>query len=189
MSLKDEINYVKEELTSDEKLLESAFRLERIYKKHKVKIWAVVALLVIGFGGKALWGAYRDYQLSKANDAYLTLQKHPDDKAAQETLKSANPRLWALYLYARAVKSGDAKALDAIPVGDDALLKDLITYHRAVLGSRPGDSRYYADLSRVEKAYEALKAGHKDEARQLLSAIAENSPLAPIARLLRHATL
>ena len=189
MSLKDEINYVKEELSGDEKLLESAFRLERLYKKHKRKIWVAGALLVLGFGGQALYGVYRDYRLAQANEALLILQKQPEDRAALERLKSDNPRLYALYTYAKAVEKGQAKALEALETSGDPLLKDLSRYHVSVLSEQAGDSRYYTDLSRVEKAYLALKAGKKAEAKTQLALVSENSPVAPIARLLRHYTI
>ena len=188
MSLKDEMNYVKEELTSDEKLLESAFRLERLYKKHKVKIWAVVLLLVLGFGGNALYGLYQENRLEEANRALLALQKNPADTAALKQLESNNPRLYALYRYSVAVDQGKAAALKPLESSGDPL-GDLVRYHEAVLSNRPGDSRYYHDLSLVEKAYEALKAGKKEVARSQLSLVGENSPVAGIARLLRHSTL
>jgi len=68
-------------------------------------------------------------------------------------------------------------------------LKDLSRYHVSVLSEQAGDSRYYTDLSRVEKAYLALKAGKKAEAKTQLALVSENSPVAPIARLLRHYTI
>lgn len=188
MSLKDEINYVKEELSSDEKLLESAFRLERLYKKHKVKIWAVVILLVVGFGGNALYGVYQDHRLEQANRALLTLEKNPADTAALKELESNNPKLYALYRYSVAVDQGKAEALKPLESSGDPL-GDLVRYHEAALSNRPGDSKYYHDLSLVEKAYEALKAGKKEVARSQLALVGENSPVAGIARLLRHSTL
>ena len=189
MSLKDEVKYVKEELSSDEKLLESAFRLDRIYKKHKIKIWAVVLAIVLGFGGKAAYDSYREYRISQANEALLKLEKNPADTKALDELKSDNPKLYALYTYAQAVKKKDVGALKPLAASEDPLLADLARYHEAVLKDKAGDSRYYHDLSLVEKAYLALKAGNKDEARRQLALVSEASPVAGIARLLRHYTL
>ncbi len=189
MSLKDDVKYVKEELSSDEKLLESAFRLERFYKKNKIAIWALVAVVILGFGGKAAYGAYQERQLAQANEALLKLEKNPADKAALETLKSDNPKLYALYTYAQAVQAGKVEPLKPLAASKDPLLSDLVRYHEAVLQKRAGDSKYYHDLSLVEKAYLALKAGKKEEARSQLTLISEASPVAGIARLLRHYTL
>ena len=46
MSIKDDVKYVKTELSGDEKVLESAFKLETLYKKYKFVIWGAAAALV-----------------------------------------------------------------------------------------------------------------------------------------------
>jgi hypothetical protein len=189
VSLKDDVKFVKEELSSDEKLLESAFRLEKLYKKHRIKIFTLLGVIILGFGGQAAYSAYQDHRRSVANDALIRLDKDPGDQTALEELKSNNPRLYALYRYSLAVESGKSEALGESAASGDPLLEDLSRYHQAVLAARPGESRYYPDLSKVEKAFAALKAGKKEEARRALALIGENSPVAGIARLLRHSTL
>jgi hypothetical protein len=189
VSLKDDVHYVKEELSSDEKILESAFRLEKFYKKHRVTIFALLALILLGWGGKIAYDAYRDHQLALANDALLQLEKNAENPQALAELKSANPRLYALYRYSVAVDQEKPDLLKETAGSDDPRLSDLSRYHEAVLVSKAGTSRYYQDLAKVEQAYLALKAGKKEEAKRLLALIGENSPVAGIARLLRHATL
>ncbi len=52
MSLKDNVDYVKEELNSEEKFLESFVKVERFYNKNKIIIITVIVVLialVIGF--------------------------------------------------------------------------------------------------------------------------------------------
>lgn len=189
MSIKDELNYVKDELSSDEKLLENAFKLERIYKKHKIKIWAVGVLLVLGLGGKALISTYQEHKLSKANEALMTLINKPDDKTALSELKSNNPKLYNLYIYSTSVDKKSIKGLESISKSSDELLKDLSSYHINILKSKAGNSKYYSDLSTLEKAYEALKSGKKNEAKTMLSMIGENSPVAGVAQYMKHYTV
>ena len=189
MSIKDEIDYVKSELSSDEKILENAFKLERIYKKHKIKIWSIVAIIVVGFGANAISKAYSEHKLSKANEALTILMKNPNDKSALDELKSQNPKLYRLYLYSQAVDNKDKKSLKSLSTTDDKLLSDLSNYHLKVIDSKAGDSRYYSDLSTLEKAYIALKNGKKREAKTLLTMIDENSPLASVAKYLKHYTI
>ena len=45
MSIQSDINYVKSELSADEKVLESALKIETLYKKNKVLIWGVVVVV------------------------------------------------------------------------------------------------------------------------------------------------
>ena len=189
MSLKDDVKFVKEELSSDEKILESAFRLEKFYRKHRFKIYALLALIVLGWGGKVAYDGYQDHKKTVANQALLVLEKNPSDRKALEELKNNNPRLYQLYLYSTAVDQGKPELLKETAASGDARLTDLSRYHEAVLAAKAGDSRYYQDLSRIEKAYLALKAGKKEEARTLLALIGENSPVAGVARLLRHAAM
>ncbi len=189
MSIKDELEYVKEELSSDEKLLENAFRLERFYKKHKIKIWTILIVLVGGFGGKAVFDAYKEHQLNVANQAFLTLQADSNNKTALEELKSSNPKLYSLYLYSTAIKKGDVKILEKLANSKDEILMDVAKYHIDILKNSPGDSKYYKELATLEKAYEYIKAKKIQKAKELLSLIDLNSPLANIANLLKHLTI
>jgi hypothetical protein len=189
LSIKDEIKYVKEELSSDEKLLENAFKIERFYKKHKIKIWAVLILLIVVFGGRAIYNAYYEHKLNLANSALLQLQSNPKNSTALNQLKDNNPKLYELFIYSQAIKDKDIKSLKKLTSSKDSLILDVTKYHLAVLKNRAGDSKYYKDLSIIEKAYEDIKAGKKDKAREALSLIDVNSPLSNIAKLLRHSIL
>jgi len=189
VSLKDDVKYVKEELGSDEKILESAFRLEQFYRKYRKTIWGVLALILLAWGGTAGYDAYQYHRITLANEALLALEKNPADAKALAELKADNPRLYALYRYSRGVEERKPELLKEAAASGDDRIRDLAAYHEAVLADKAGDSRYYADLAKVEKAYLALEAGKKEEARSLLSLIAENSPVAGVARLLRHAAI
>ena len=189
MSIKDELQHVKEELSGDEKILESAFKLERIYKKYKILIWGILLLLIVGFGGNAAWGAYQQSKLASANDAFLTLQKDPKDSAALAKLKANNPKLLALFQLHQALASGSVDALKTLESNRDPIVSDVAKYHVGVLSGHPVDSVYYHDLSVIEEAYADLKAGNKSAAKDKLSLISETSPVAKIAQLLKHATL
>ncbi len=189
MSLKDQAGFVKEALSGDEKILESAFKLEKLYKKHKLKLWSAVVLLVLFFGARAGMQAYRNATLHSANEALLTLQKNPNDTTALATLKEKNTKLYELFSYMQAVKSKDAAALKKLHTSSDEILADISTYHAALLESKVSDSKYYQELALVEEAFEALKNGKKEIAKQKLSLVGENSPVSSIARLLKHYTI
>ncbi len=188
MSLKDDINAVKQELSGDEKLLEQAFHLEKFFKKNKKIIIASAILLIGAFIGYKVYNYMQYSKLEKANSALLTLDKNPTDKVALEKLKENNPKLYTLYIYSKAANSGDAKALEAIKSNDE-FLKDVINYHAGVARNKATDSEYYKNLSKIEKAYELIKAGKKSEAKDILITIPKNSAVAAVARLLEHLTI
>jgi len=189
LSLKDEVEYIKGSLSGDEKILENAFRLERVYKKHKMKIWATVVALTLFFGGSAIMQAYQDSKMNAANEALLILQANPDDASALSSLKDNNIKLYELFSYSKATKNKDIKALETLSSNDDTLLADLSRYHAAILDSKVVDSKYYQELVLIEEAFVALKSGKKDLAKQKLALIGENSPVSNIARLLKHYTI
>jgi len=189
VSIKDDVNYVKKELSGDEKVLESAFKLETIYKKHKFKIWGVAAALVIFFGGKAIQETMHEAQLTKANEAFLTLQTKSDDAAALQILKENNPALLELFTFAQAVKKQDAKVLEVLSASKNAVIADASAYTVGVLAKKPVDSILYKEMSFFEEAYLAINAGDAKTAKAKLELIDERSPLAVITGFLKHSII
>ena len=86
MSIQDDVSYVKSELSGDEKILESAFKLETLYKKYKLFIWGTVAAVLLFFVGSTVMESMKEAKLADANEAFLTLQKKSDDASALKTL-------------------------------------------------------------------------------------------------------
>jgi len=189
VGLKDNMGHAKKELSGDEKVLESVLKVESFYNKHKRKVWAILAVLVLFFVGKVVLDAVHEAKISSANEALLTLQKNPKERAALETLKSKNPALYELYSYHKAVEEQDAKKLDALAGSKDPLISDISQYSSRVLASKSSDSTYYKEMSLIEDAYIALKAGKRKEAKNKLDMIDARSPVAQAAELLKHYTI
>ena len=189
MSIKDDVNYVKKELSGDEKVLESAFKLETLYKKHKFKIWGVAAALVIFFGGKAIQESMHEAQLKTANEAFLVLQQNPTDKASFKILEENNPALLELFFYAQAVKNQDAKTLKTLSSSKNEIIADASTYTAGVLNKKPVDSILYKEMALFEEAYLAIGAGDAKTAKEKLELIDERSPLAVITGFLKHSII
>jgi len=186
VSIKDDVNYVKKELSGDEKVLESAFKLETLYKKHKFKLWGVAAALVLFFGGKSIQETMHEAQLEKANEAFLVLQEKPTDKEAFKVLEANNPALLELFFYAQAVKNHDSKTLDKLSSSKNTVIADVSQYTAGVLAKKPVDSTLYREMALFEEAYVAIKAGDAKIAKAKLELIDERSPLAVISNFLKH---
>jgi hypothetical protein len=82
VSIQDDVKYVKRELSGDEKVLESAFKLEELYKKYKLVIWAVIVAVILFFVGSTVMDGMKQAKLEDANNAFLTLQTKADDAQA-----------------------------------------------------------------------------------------------------------
>ena len=188
MDLKSGLQEVKQELSSDEKLLEQAFQLERFFKKYKMLIITGVTLLLLAFIGYKVNAYLQEKRLESANSALLTLQKDPSNKEALATLKESNPKLYALYSYSTEVNSAKRELLQNVPK-ETNFLKDVINYHKSVLEKKPQESIYYKNLVLIQKAYLFIQKGKKEEAKNILARVPKNSQLAPVARLLKHYTI
>ena len=189
MSIKDDVNYVKKELSSDEKVLESAFKLETLYKKHKFKIWGVAAAVVIFFGGKVIQESMHEAQLEKANEAFLVLQQNPTDKVSFKILEENNPALLELFSYAQAVKNQDVKTLKTLRSSKNEIIADASAYTAGVLDKKPVNSILYKEMALFEEAYLAIGAGDAKIAKEKLELIDERSPLAVITGFLKHSII
>ena len=189
MSIKDDVNYVKKELSGDEKILESAFKIEELYKKYKFVIWGVSAAIILGFLGKTGMDAMHEAKLADANKAFLTLQTKADDTEALQTLKAKNPALFELFSYAQAVKNKDIKALNSLVGSSNAVIADSSKYVVATLDNKSSDSKLYKEMALLQEAYLAIKAGDIKSAKAKLELIDERSSLATLASLLNHSTI
>jgi hypothetical protein len=180
---------VKKELSSDEKVLENVFKLETLYKKHKLKIWGAIVALVLFFVGQTVMTSIHEEKLVTANEAFLTLQTKSDDVQALNVLKENNPALFELYSYAQASKKQDIKTLQSLSGSTNEVIADASQYTAAVLSKKPVDSKLYKELSLFQEAYLAIVAGDKKTANDKLELIDERSPLAVITGFLKHSII
>ena len=189
VSIQDDVNYVKKELSGDEKVLESAFKLESLYKKYKFQLWGVIVVLILFFGGQAAISALHEAKLVKANEAFLTLQSNSDDTNALKVLQENNPALLELYNYAQAVKKEDIKALESLTSSSNSVIADASGYTAGVLKKKPVDSKLYKEMALFEEAYLSILAGDVKTAQNKLELIDERSSLSVIKEFLKHSTI
>lgn len=189
MSIKDDVNYVKQELSGDEKVLESAFKLETLYKKHKLKLWGVVTALILFFAVTAGLDAIHEAKLRKANDAFLALQVDRNDSEALKVLEDSNSALFELYSYAEAVKKEDVMALHSLAKSSNDVIADASGYTAGVLEKKPVNSKLYKEMALFEEAYVAIGAGDLKSAKEKLELIDERSPLGVVTSFLKHFTI
>ena len=180
---------VKNELSGDEKVLESAFKIETIYKKYKLLIWAIVLGLILFFVGKTVMQTMQEAKLAEANEAFLTLQEKADDKNALALLKEKNPALFELFSFAQANKMKDTKALSALVNSTNSVIADASKYTIAGLEKKQVDSKLYNEMAILDDAYLLIQTGNIKEARAKLDLIPTDSSLSMLASLLKHSTL
>ncbi len=189
MSIQDDVKFVKKELSGDEKILESAFKIEELYKKYKFLIWGAAVVLILSFVGKTAMDAMKEAKFADANKAFLRLQIKADDTEALQILKEKNPALFELFSYAQAAKNQDLKVLNSLTGSSNEVIADSSKYVAATLESKSSDSKLYKEMALLEAAYLDIKAGDTKSAKAKLELIDERSSLSMLASLLKHSTL
>lgn len=194
MSIKEQVDFVKEELTQDEKLLEGLIKVERFYKRNKIAILALSVTLVLGGIGYSVMEYINKQKLLTANSALLKLQNNPSDTKALQVLKDNNPTLANLYLLKEATLNGDIKTLEELVKSKDETISDLALYHMAVFKESLSQVKDYRlkstsllkDLALFDEAYMLLKSGKVQEAKNVLALIPETSSVKAVAKMLNH---
>lgn len=180
------IDDVKKELSNDEQMLASAFKAEKLYKKHKLKIFTVVGLTIAYFGGSAIMHKMDESKKEQANSAYLTLMKDSNNNKALKSLESNNPALFELYSYQKALKASDKATLQKLSSSNNELIADLSTYHLAVIEGKPAESKYNNEMARVHNASLLINEEKLTEAQEELELIPEDSPVYNISKMIKH---
>ncbi len=187
MSIK--IKDIKEEFTADEQMLVSAFKLEKFYKKHKIKIISILVALILAFSINQILIFIEQHRLNSANEAFLTLLKDSKNSEALNLLKEKNPPLFELYSYNRAVTNRDLKELESLKESKNSIISDVSGYHLTVMQRQQTSSKLYSDMATINNAYLLIKNGKMAEAKVQLSLIDEKSPLYNISQIIRHYTI
>jgi hypothetical protein len=194
LGTKENLEYIKEELSSEEKFLESLIKVEKFYKKYKKPLkYLAIGLLVatIGYVG---WDLKKEHDLKVSNEAYLRLLKNYEDKEAINILKEKNPKLYELFLYKLALDKRDIELLQKLANSKDPIIKDLSTYHIGVLKSDRKKLQEYGvqkdailrDFALMNSSYLEYEKANIDVAKKILNSIDKNSLAYTYSLLLRH---
>ncbi len=188
MSLKENLEEIKQEIGAEEQFLESVIKTERFYKKYKMKIQVGVAILVIAAIGYTSYGYVKQRDTRLSNIAYETLLIKPNDKEALNTLKDKNQALYDAYLFRMAVSKKDIVKLEVLSKDkNEKFLADLSTYELAqIKNSKEVNSELLKGFALLEEGFDLLKVGKISQAQLKFAQIDTNSPLYKIVKNLSH---
>lgn len=194
MSLKENMEALKEELSSEEKFFESAVRTERFVKRYQKPLMALVAASLLAVGGAIGYQAYTDAKLESSNTAFNLLLVNPADTQAEQTLKNDNPELYDLWKLSRGIAQNDVSILEGLKNSEAFGVADIASYEAAAIkGDTQSLEQYtkkqgalYKDLALLELAVAAIEKGDVASAHQKIALISEDSPLYQVAAALSH---
>lgn len=188
MSTKDNIEYIKEELSSEEKFLESFVKIERFYKKYKAVIITILVAIIIYVLWSVILGYLNEQSKIEANNAFNTLLENPQDKEALEVLKVKNEKLYEIVTYVQAKKEGKNVEINV------EYLKELSLYEKALkeanleaISSLSLNDKFLLKENAIfNKALLEAKEGKYKQAKETLSQIPQNSQINNMVVLLKH---
>jgi hypothetical protein len=188
MSIKENVDYVKDELSSQEKFLENFVKGERFYKKYRTLIFAFIAIVVLGTIGIVIKKNIDESNKLEANLAFNKVLENSNNAQALEVLKNKNPELYEVALFLQAKK--DNKPVEVnVP-----LLKELSKYQIALENKNIEDLNNLSmqndfllkEFAIFNKALLLSDEGKYEEAKTALKLIPQTSKAFELANLLNH---
>ena len=194
MSLKENIEMVKEELSQEEKMFESAVKTERFVKKYKMPLIGAIVAVIVVIAGNAIYQANISAKAEASNGAYLALLASPTDASAQVVLKDNNPALFDAWKLQVAMKNMDEKTLEILKASKNDVVADLAMYELATIKQDSAALSAYSqksgailkDMALLNEAVLLMKADKIEEAHARLAQIDEKSSLKNTAKMLQH---
>lgn len=194
MSVKKNLDFIKGEFSSDEKIIENAFRIELLYKRYKHIIWGVLIVVVAFAVFVGVKGLIVESSAQKSSAILAKLLETPDDENLRASLQKSNENLYNFFLLKESLDKGNTADLQGLSEAKNDFVKYLATYH---LGSFERDkdlldkSDKYAlgDLAKLESAYILIGQGKINDAKNILNTIPQDSQLIEIAKILAHSTI
>lgn len=188
MSMKENVDFIKQELTTEEKFFESTVKVERFWKKFKYLIIGVVAIVVLAVIGVNYKKSSDASNKVAANEAFNIFLKDTKDEKALNDLKALDNKLYEVALYIKASKNNEIQNV-TVPY-----LKELMAYNEAVskndlnkLNELSMDNKFLLkEFAIFNKAMLLTKEGKYEEAKSILKLIPETSQANQLSQLLMH---
>ena len=187
MSIKDDVNYIKNELSSEEKFLESFVKTERFFKKYKKLIVVLIISVIVGSMAFLVKTKLDEKNLYEANIALSNFLENGNQNSLDE-LKEKNRDLYEIALYLDA--KNEFKNADI----NLKYLKELLDFQVALLNSNQSELDLVSkkadfllkDYAIFNQALILVNNQKYAEAREILGKISQDSRAFELATLLKH---
>ena len=188
MIIKENVDYVKTELSSEEKFLENFVKGERFFKKYKTLIFAFIAITIVAIIAIFIKNNIDESNKLEANIAFNKVLENSNNSEALAILKEKNPKLYDVALFLQAKK--EAKSVDInVP-----LLKELSKYQAALNNKNISELDNLSmqndfllkEFAIFNKALFLTNEGKFDDAKKTLALIPQTSKAFELAKLLNH---
>ena len=184
--MKNELELIKKEFENDEKILESAFKLERFFKKYKVLLISLVVVILAWISFVVIYDYLEEKRTDEISAIFNELNESPNNENLRNELKKLNPELYDLFLFS--LNELDEK--DALESKNE-LIKILATYDNASknkdfdkLTSVAKDTNL-GEFSILQAAFLARENNDFKKMRELLKEV-KNAELQEFVKAMQH---
>ncbi len=189
MSIKQNLETIKEEFKSDEKIFESAFKIERIFYRYKWIFIGIVAILLILWIYTSIKDMLEEKNAQQASKIYAQLQQQ-DTPELFEQLEKKAPNLAEFLRLRKAVQNGDEEALQKLSNSKNSFIAEFAKYQNAMLKKDINKlgliNGQFGDLAKFEQAFLLIQDKKIAQAQEILQAIPQNSSIKELSKLLSH---
>lgn len=188
MSLKENVNYVKDELNTEEKFLEGFVKIERFYKKNKLIVIALVVIIIGAVIGIYVTKSIQSSNKLEANIAFNKVLENPKDLESMNILKEKNKQLFQIAEYIQAVKEGKTSDTQV------KYLKDLVSYQKALETNNVEELNNLSmqndfllkEFAIFNRALILTNEGKFEDAKATLKLIPNDSKVNDLVNVLKH---
>lgn len=188
MSIKQDLKIAKEEISSDEKMLESVFRIEAFIRKYKMLF---LALIFAGLGWIA-WFYISDYlkeqRAIKSTALMEKIQGNQSDESAWNELKRENQPLYEMMRLSFALKNENIQELEQIKTSSNSFVANYANYELSSMTQNFSTIKdgVFLDLALLQEGYMLIGKKEYQQARNKLDEINTASELRDFALRIGH---
>ncbi|RAX58941.1 hypothetical protein CCZ01_01755 [Helicobacter monodelphidis] len=196
MSLKENINYIKEEISTEEKFLEGLIRAESWYKRYKNIFILIIVVAVCSFLGYRLMSWYQEEKRFDSFMLYSEALKEQQGGKKWLALQETGSTLYDFLLLSTALKTHNQEDLKQLSNSKDGFIAAFSAYEESslkgdisgfdVLLKRENLEPSFKYAAMLQKAYLLLEENRIQEAHQILLQIPQTSGVYSIAQALKH---
>lgn len=194
LSLKNDINMVREKLNSEEKFFEKAVMTEKFVKKYKKFLLGGLVAIVVVIAANIAYDINKESQIKEVNKALAILEEDAQNSDALKSIKTISPTLYDAWIYSNAVVKKDMLSIKKLTSSPSMMISDLASYE---IAQDAKDAKLldeyaskkdavYKDLALVQSAIIYMSKAETQKAHDRLAQISQESSLKNVANALMH---
>lgn len=188
MNLKNNLKSAKEEFSNDEKMLESIFRLEAVFKKYKL-LFILIAITLIAVP-TGLWiKSYLIEQKALQTTALFNQYQENKDPQTLQAIQKQSPTLYEFIALSNALKEQDSKLLSSLAQAQNSFITHYATYQLSSLKEEFSQNQKlgeFNNLALIQEAYLQIQKNNHTQAMHFLNQILPSSDLREWALRIGH---